>query len=197
MRVHLTPLLIALVSFLLVSTSASAQPSNDESVCNGLSGASWGLCNAYCEVLDCESENPNASSTACLKILSEYETHTDQVIPCARVECRCWTPEDVDTLLSECEYDAFSVTCSDLLFQGQGSLLITEMECSGESGLEEMTHYLSARIDMRVGVFASCSRANVPPLPNQVTRTTTDQASACAHILRDRFQDCDTVRRSR
>ncbi len=197
MRVYLAPLSIALVSSLLIPISTSAQPPSDESVCGGLSGASWGLCNAYCEVLRCESENPTASSTACSRILSEYETHTDQVIPCARVECPCWIPADVDTLLSECEDDAFSVICSDLLLQGQGSLSITEVACSGESGLEEMIHYLSARIDMRLGVFASCSSANVPPLPNQVTKTTIDQASACAQILRERFQDCDTVRTSR
>jgi len=162
-----------------------------------LSGAAWGLCNAYCEVLDCEGENPNASSTACLNVLRKFQTHTDQAIPCARAECPCFAPEDVDTLLSECDDDGFSVNCLDLILQAQGTLFITEMKCSGESGPVDISHYLRARIDERIGIFASCESANVPPLPNRAIETSVDQAWQCAEILENRFEDCDTVKGSR
>jgi hypothetical protein len=193
MYLYLSPLLIVLLSPLFIPISASAQPPADESVCDGLSGPSWGLCNAYCEAMDCESENANASSAACQKVLSEYTTHTEQVIPCARVECPCWAPEDVDTLLSECESDALSVACWDVVLQGQGSIFSTAMECSGERGPVEIIHYLRATIDARIAVRASCASANVPPLRNRAREITIDQASACGEVLTDRFQDCDTV----
>ncbi len=37
----------------------------EEIVCDGLSGAAFGLCNAYCEAMDCESAEAKASQNAC------------------------------------------------------------------------------------------------------------------------------------
>ena len=194
MRLYVSPLLIALLTALLIPISASAQPRADESVCDGLSGASWGLCNAYCEVMDCESENPNASSTACQNVLSKYKTHTDQVIPCARVKCPCFTPEDVDTFLLFCEDRGLSVSCYDVVLQGQGPVFITEMECNKESP-RQIFHYLRATIDARIRVIANCATVNVLPLSNRVRGTTVDEAKACQQVLRDRFGDdvCDSL----
>jgi hypothetical protein len=195
MRLFISCLLLALVAALLIPFSASAQTPTEESVCDGLSGASWGLCNAYCEGMDCDSDNPNASSTACLEVLSKYTIHTEQLIPCARVQCPCWAPEDVDTLLSECEGDGLSVTCLDMDLQGQGQLSLTVMECSGERGPVQIIHYLRANIDARFRVRASCASANVPPLRNRGWEISIDQAEACRHVLRDRFGDdvCDSL----
>jgi hypothetical protein len=195
MRLYVSPLLIALLTALLIPISAGAQTPVEESVCDGLSGASWGLCNAYCEAMDCDSEDPNASSTACLKVLSKYNAQTEARIPCARVQCPCWAPEDVDTLFSECEGDGLSVTCLDMDLQGQGQYSVTAMECSGERGPVQIIHYLRAAIDARFRVIASCASANVPPLRNRGRRITIDQASACRQVLRDRFGDdvCDSL----
>ena len=33
----------------------------EETVCDGLSGAAFGLCNAYCEAMDCDSDSTKAS----------------------------------------------------------------------------------------------------------------------------------------
>jgi hypothetical protein len=147
--------------------------------------------------MDCEGGNPRGSSAVCLNLLNRYAIHTRQMIPCARVECPCWSPADVDTLLSECDGDGLSVTCSDLLLQGQGALFITEMKCSEERGPVEIGHYLRAEIDARIQIIATCDSENVPPLLNAKAIITDDQARACSQILRDRFDDCDTVRMSR
>lgn len=54
----------------------------EESVCSGLSGASWGMCNAYCEAMDCDNEDSKASSTACSRIAQKYHERTGGVLPC-------------------------------------------------------------------------------------------------------------------
>ena len=42
------------------------QPPSMETVCDGQSGAAFGLCNAYCEAMDCDSPDPQASPQAFL-----------------------------------------------------------------------------------------------------------------------------------
>ena len=60
------------------------QPPAEESVCDpnaALRGAAWGLCVAYCEANDCETQ---PDKTACLKILANFIKITDEDrIPCA------------------------------------------------------------------------------------------------------------------
>jgi hypothetical protein len=48
-----------------------------EDVCAnaGLTGKALGLCNAYCEAMDCDSGSPQASEAACLRILSQLDTY--------------------------------------------------------------------------------------------------------------------------
>lgn len=87
MRTYVRWLLIAFFIGLLTPISASSQTPTEESVCDGLSGASWALCNAYCEVMDCDSENPMASSQACSRVLENFARHSDEPIPCAALEC--------------------------------------------------------------------------------------------------------------
>jgi hypothetical protein len=64
------------------------KPPSVETVCDGLSGAAFGLCNAYCEAMDCDSPNHRASDTACEQVKSNYERHTGQPLPC-EVSCPC------------------------------------------------------------------------------------------------------------
>jgi len=59
-----------------------------EDVCDGLEGVSYGLCNAYCEAMDCDSDNPQASDTACEKVLANFEKKTDgNMPPCIAATC--------------------------------------------------------------------------------------------------------------
>ena len=66
----------------LHSKTPDGMPPSEEVVCDGLKGAAFGLCNAYCEAMDCDSEDPNASEKACEKVLANYQKKTDVPIPC-------------------------------------------------------------------------------------------------------------------
>lgn len=75
---------VLLWSFAVISdaqTSDGVTPAS-ESICDGEVGAAYGLCNAYCEAMDCDSEEPNASEKACEKVLANYVKHTDMMPPC-------------------------------------------------------------------------------------------------------------------
>ena len=57
----------------------------EEDICTaaGLSGAAWGLCNAYCEAMDCDGA-PEASPEACAKVKANFEKKTGGkvALPC-------------------------------------------------------------------------------------------------------------------
>lgn len=75
----------------------------DEGVCDGEKGAAFGLCNAYCEAMDCDSDNPNANQKACDKVKANYERITGGSLPCD-LFCPCFTAEELLALgpVSEC-----------------------------------------------------------------------------------------------
>ncbi len=69
------------------------QPPSVEEICSDLqwvSGPAFGLCNAYCEAMDCDCGNvynpgctPHASGTACERVLGRFEDRTSgRIIPC-------------------------------------------------------------------------------------------------------------------
>jgi hypothetical protein len=57
-----------------------------ENVCDMTSGEASGLCVAYCEAMDCDSDNPNK---ACTKVRQQFIAITGGIPPCERV-CPCW-----------------------------------------------------------------------------------------------------------
>lgn len=61
-------------------------PPSGEDVCDGDTGAAYGLCVAFCEAMDCDSGNANASPTACDKVADNYERRTGSLPPCL---CPC------------------------------------------------------------------------------------------------------------
>ena len=66
-------------------TPALAQGMSDDSACviAGLFGEEFGLCNAYCEAMDCDGANPQASIKACEKVKANFEAIAfDPVLPC-------------------------------------------------------------------------------------------------------------------
>jgi hypothetical protein len=71
---------------ILCAGLASAQ--STESVCDGEQGAGYGLCNAFCDAMDCDSEDPQASATACDKVKSKYQQITGNEPPCLP-QCVC------------------------------------------------------------------------------------------------------------
>ena len=54
--------------------TADGQTPAEESVCDmaGYTGALWGLCNAYCEAMDCDSKAVNAANEACDRVLDNF-----------------------------------------------------------------------------------------------------------------------------
>jgi hypothetical protein len=57
-----------------------------ETVCDGEVGAAKGLCNAYCEAMDCDAE-PKASQEACDSVLANFQSKTDGRFPPCDPRC--------------------------------------------------------------------------------------------------------------
>jgi len=65
--------LITLLPSIVVAQTPDGQPPRRENICDSVTGASFGLCNAFCEAMDCDSPTPQASATACEKVRSNWE----------------------------------------------------------------------------------------------------------------------------
>ena len=102
MKARLT-LLFALLLVCLGTGAVLASPPDgltpsEETVCDTETGAAYGLCNAYCEAMDCDSDNPSASATACNKVRTKFQNVTGRNLPC-EVTCPCNDPA-VDPLFA-------------------------------------------------------------------------------------------------
>ena len=75
-----------LVGFIFAFTLLLNNPLYAQSVCDGETGAAHSSCKKYCEVLDCDSLDPNGSDKACDKASAKYENLTGSLPPCA---CPC------------------------------------------------------------------------------------------------------------
>lgn len=71
-----------------LAKTPDGKPPSQETVCDGQTGAAFGLCNAYCEAMDCDSPNHRASDNACAQVKKNYERKTGQPLPC-EVVCPC------------------------------------------------------------------------------------------------------------
>jgi hypothetical protein len=86
-------MLLALCVSVVFASSASAKTPDGktpatETVCDNETGSAFGLCNAYCEALDCSDPNQRASKQACITIKGNFERMTGRPLPCA-VTCPC------------------------------------------------------------------------------------------------------------
>jgi hypothetical protein len=77
---------LALVPFAAAAQTSDGQTPAQESVCNGQTGAAYGLCTAFCEAMDCDSTAPAASPTACSRVLDNFVRVAGQQPPCL---CPC------------------------------------------------------------------------------------------------------------
>jgi hypothetical protein len=130
MQRTLCVLTLALLSaFSATASTPDGQTPSQETICDGQIGAAYGLCNAYCEAMDCESPAPHASPTACTRVLNNYLKHTGMMPPCA-VTCPC--PESLPLFaafvdgsqpIDECiaTEETISVTAAD----GQFSIVVS------------------------------------------------------------------------
>lgn len=68
--------------FMAVAQTPDGETPAEETCCDPLSGALFGLCNAYCEAMDCDSEvGYNQHPDACDKVFGNYLKKADAVGP--------------------------------------------------------------------------------------------------------------------
>ena len=73
-------------------------PPSGEEACNGLEGSAHGLCTAYCEAMDCDSVNAQASQKACDKVAAHFQEITGQRPPCDFCPCMAAVPGFAEAL---------------------------------------------------------------------------------------------------
>lgn len=96
-----------------IAKTPDGQTPSEETVCNGQKGAAFGLCNAYCEAMDCDSPAPHASPKACEKTRSQFERITGSAMPCDAVSsCPCGQLELFSGFTSGSETINFCVSTS-------------------------------------------------------------------------------------
>lgn len=74
------------LSFGLQAKTPDGEPPAEESVCDNLIGVAFGLCNAYCEAMDCDSDEPRASLKSCARIFEKFDKIVGEAPPCVAVE---------------------------------------------------------------------------------------------------------------
>jgi len=72
-----------LIAVFLIGVVNINQAWSDENLCDGLNGAAYGLCNAYCNAMKCGTEDQYASDRACERVKNNFFRHsTLQYVPC-------------------------------------------------------------------------------------------------------------------
>lgn len=174
MKAHLTLIfaLLLICSGIAVAQTPDLMPPSQETVCDSESGAAYGLCNAYCEAMDCESANAQASPTACTKVRDKFMNITGRPLPCETcpapppgTPCPC-----VDAFTDfSLVLDTPPVNCYEIgTFVGKlvpfGAVAAS---CSAASSF---------------GVFCGVqTNANDP----QILNVTPAESAACAQLIRD------------
>lgn len=123
------PMFVFTAALLLLAPPLLAQ--TESTVCDFEVGAAFGLCTAYCRAMDCDSANPQATPTACARVLDNWNKHTaSRTIPC-EVE----PAKPVDGAFRTCPFN------------------LTDL-CSAGGGI------VSFYFDPTTGGFAECSCVN-------------------------------------
>ena len=106
-----TVLMMAVVGAMaFIATPAEAQRTGDhivpsiETVCDG-DPFSFGLCNAYCEALDCESATPLGTPRACSNLLRNYKKKSGGAAPPCACPCQFAVQNDLDVLEENAELE--------------------------------------------------------------------------------------------
>ena len=77
----------ALTTFVIIALGFLASNANAQSDCDdeGITGAAYGLCTAYCEAMDCDrsDDGPYASDNACQRVSDNFNRITGgEDLPC-------------------------------------------------------------------------------------------------------------------
>lgn len=114
-----------------VASTPDGETPAEEHVCDGYSGAAFGLCNAYCEAMDCD-DDPNADQEACDTVADKFYSRTGKDIPCGGATCADFTIEkqqlkDISEFVYECRQE---IKPEQLICVGAGG---TVWECFPEA----------------------------------------------------------------
>ena len=82
-------MLFAVMSNVMAMGTPDEETPAEETVCDGLVGPLFGLCNAYCEAMDCDSDFPAASQHACDKVAANFAKQTEGMTPPCEEEVVC------------------------------------------------------------------------------------------------------------
>ncbi|HET9228184.1 MAG TPA: hypothetical protein VFR31_16020 [Thermoanaerobaculia bacterium] len=165
-RLTLTLALLLICSGAALAQTPDWETPATETVCDDESGAAFGLCNAYCEAMDCESENPQASATACAKVQNKFMQLTGRDLPCEVPECPCSGHPEWEAVMA-----AEALLCVD---EGTTLTLITSSSPPGIA---------SATVDRSPTSGGGCL-AGIAPIPTLVLDITPEQGAACIELLR-------------
>lgn len=107
----LIPIVVLSTGSTALAQTPDGEPPSVETVCDGQFGAAFGLCNAYCEAMDCDSVDAQASPTACEKVAAKFMKITGSMPPCVEppgpmcddlLSCTgCDTPADTDACCAD------------------------------------------------------------------------------------------------
>ena len=152
--------LTSVIALILICTGSAmaADPGPlppPEEACANETGAAYGLCNAYCEAMDCDGE-PEASATACSKVQDKYTQITGHGLPCGAADCPCSALPDWNTVL------ASPVSSCDFL--------------SDRVQLNSSTGFRILLFEDSCGVFE-------PPGAGDFLPTTPEESAACLDLI--------------
>ncbi len=184
MKAILTILTLTALTFFAGAAAAQTADGSTpavEDVCDipELSGGAWGLCNAYCEAMDChcfldDTCVPNASQNACDKVKERYTAKAGSVpLPCEQALCPCADPEQ----WADQTWTAIVTEDLGYVHSGCSENLVT----TSNLGFDQ---FASVEIDA-ANDLGSCSYGDGLD-GNQVSNSfplTADEASACAALL--------------
>jgi hypothetical protein len=95
-RLTLALALLLLCTGAALASTPDGQTPSAETVCDSETGAAYGLCNAYCEAMDCDNGNHHASANACSKVRGKFQQITGRDLPC-EATCPCIIAGDEST----------------------------------------------------------------------------------------------------
>ncbi len=103
-------IILLFVSILVFAVTAYAKTPDgmtpaEETVCDGEVGAAYGLCNAYCEALDCDSDETVANEKACQKLSDRFIEITGRNLPCECFDANDYAgyvPPATDEFIEDC-----------------------------------------------------------------------------------------------
>ena len=153
-----------------VAKTSDGQTPAEETVCDNETEA-FGLCNAYCEAMDCDSPNHHASDQACASVRRNFERQTGRPIPCA-VPCPCFDVLDLFGQLRDGSADALRCTiASEFVIvetvAGQFAVVDTgpPAQCSVDMGPPFVDLTETELLVCRVGLRQAAEAQGVPCLP--------------------------------